>query len=596
MEKQRNGAAVVAPTTDAVQYRDAATSSSSWWLGQYNSHRIALLLSERDPTLDEELVIRAGEQVQSTILARTARRRIRSFLKQRDEEWGQQQKQQAGASTKADATSVDLDTALPSPSYGIEEALDVLLSFGLTVKDIAEIFAHTPGAALMQPYAVADTNVTCNGESLQETVDRALVGLLCGTLQLRKYDARKVLRNCPGLLTMRGSKSAEQIVTMLSQLGVSTNSIARDKAALPALLSRSPSAIFRLVAFLSSDAVRMPIFKIGPLLRRSECEELLDAVAPVPRLADTSAERIASIVDEEIMKRGEEESPEPDMSPGTDPLVASALWGRSVQVRRDRINEMYRRMSTTAWTLRHEVGTVDLGKVIAAYPSVLLQDANTKVLPSADYLMNDLGIWQDDLPKVLQLYPALLGMDVADMEKVASFLVSLDVRKQDLASIFRSFPALLTLDVEEDMMPVVEFLRSIGIGNVGRFISRLPPVVGYSVSRELEPKWEYLETVLVDPRFEVSRFPAYFSYPLERVIKTRFEYLRKVKKVPSQLLSLDQVLRFGDKDFAIKVAKDQDKGQAFRAFAQERKKEMAGSGNGRRSRPKQATTSNNMAK
>jgi hypothetical protein len=151
-----------------------------------------------------------------------------------------------------------------------------MLSFGLTAKDIAEIFVHSPGIALMRPQqaqqvdeieadldasvsaeskAAAETNQKLedgtndhNGETLQETLDRSLVGLLCGTLGLRKYDARKVLRNCPGLLTMRGSRSAEQVIMLLSRLGVSANSIARDKNALPTLLSRSPAAL-RLIAF-----------------------------------------------------------------------------------------------------------------------------------------------------------------------------------------------------------------------------------------------------------------------------------------------------------------------------------------------------------
>jgi len=131
---------------------------------------------------------------------------------------------------------------------------------------------------------------------------------------------------------------------------------------------------------------------------------------------------------------------------------------------------------------------------------------------------------------------------------------------------------LLTLNVENDMGAVVDFLRTtVGISNLGRFVSRLPPILGYSVPNELEPKWEFLQSIVTDARFELSRFPAYFSYPLERV-KTRFQYLRQVKRLPRQLLSLDQVLRWGDKDFATKIARDVDNGVAFREFAQECKR------------------------
>lgn len=261
-----------------------------------------------------------------------------------------------------------------------------------------------------------------------------------------------MLRNCPGLLTVRGSKNAKQIITLLASLGVSKRSLARDKTALPVLLSRSPAALFRLVAFLSSDAVRMNVQTIGPLLRRADCASLLNAVAPVPRLQQDA--------DQAMVNNNVEDS-----------TSAVLFWGRSSQERREQINDTYRQMSVTAWTLRHEIGTKDLGKVIAAYPSVLLLDAETQILPTASYLMNDLGIWQDDLPRVLQLYPVLLGMYVQDMKRVVNYLLSLEVAEENLASIFRAFPSLFTLDIEKDMKPVVQFLREIGITNVGRFIT-----------------------------------------------------------------------------------------------------------------------------
>lgn len=96
-------------------------------------------------------------------------------------------------------------------------------------------------------------------------------------------------------------------------------------------------------------------------------------------------------------------------------------------------------------------------------------------------------------------------------------------------------------------------------------------MLGYSVERELKPKWEYLSRVSLYPSFELSAFPAYFSYPLDRVIKTRYEYLQFVKKSPTQLLALDLVVRYGDKDFAERVAKDTDGGVAFAKFSKLRR-------------------------
>jgi hypothetical protein len=528
--------AATATSRSVDNHNNSRDDDDAWWWGQFHAHAIVSLLTQRDPTVDAAAAQAAGEAVQSQALVRKARRQIRAFLQERDVA--------LGAGGRRDAPTRPRTT---TTTHAVAETMDVLLELGLTVKDTATILQHSPGIALMRPRGTGG-----QGESLATTVTRVL-DLLGARLGLRRYDARKVIRSCPGLLTMRRSKAAEQMVVILSTLGVSAKALSRDKAALADTLLRSPSAIFRLVSFLASDAIRMPVRQIGPLLRRRHCRELLDAVAPIPLAGDVVVEKEA-----------------PDAAAAAmDPQVASVLSGGESLHRRERIEETYRCMSQTAWILRHEIGTSDLGKVIAAYPSVLLLDAEKTILPNADYLMNELGIWKDDLAKVLQLYPILLGADLDKMRQVVEYLLYLEVPRESLASIFRSFPALLTLDVEKDMEPVVDFLRSIGISNLGRFISRLPPVLGYSVQRELVPKWNYLARVCADPRFEVSRFPAYFSYPLERVIKTRYDYIRRVKGVPTHFMSVDQVVSLGDKDFATRIVGDVD-ARTFLQFTENR--------------------------
>jgi hypothetical protein len=535
-------ASAAAATSRSVDNNNnSRDDDDAWWWGQFHAHAIVSLLTQRDPTVDAAAAQAAGEAVQSQALVRKARRQIRAFLKERDVALG------AAAERRSDDTTRPRTTT--TTTHAVEETMDVLLELGLTVKDTATILQHSPGIALMRPRGTGG-----QGESLATTVTRVL-DLLGARLGLRRYDARKVIRSCPGLLTMRRSKAAEQMVVILSTLGVSAKALSRDKAALADTLLRSPSAIFRLVSFLASDAIRMPVRQIGPLLRRRHCRELLDAVAPIP----------SGVAGDVVVEKEADDAAAASM----DPQVASVLSGRESLHRRERIEETYRCMSQTAWILRHEIGTSDLGKVIAAYPSVLLLDVEKTILPNADYLMNELGIWKDDLAKVLQLYPILLGADLDKMRHVVDYLVYLEVPRESLASIFRSFPALLTLDVEKDMEPVVDFLRSIGISNLGRFISRLPPVLGYSVQRELVPKWNYLARVCADPRFEVSRFPAYFSYPLERVIKTRYDYIRRVKGVPTHFMSVDQVVSLGDKDFATRIVGDVD-ARTFMQFTENR--------------------------
>jgi hypothetical protein len=241
----------------------------------------------------------------------------------------------------------------------------------------------------------------------------------------------------------------------MSSLGVSTSSFARDKKALPVILSRSPASLFRLVAFLSSDAVRMPLDKIGPLLRRAECVDILNAVAPIPQQGGLNLTLGSTVVD------------------GNSINIKSvgSILGQSSGDRREQIDSIYAVMASTAIFLRQEVGINDLDRIISAYPNVLLLDGPTQVIPICVFLVDKIGIWQEDMPRVLETFPAILGGDLSKMEEIAAYLLSLEVAEESLSSIIRAFPSTLFLDIQTNIGPVVDFLRKIGVENIGRFIT-----------------------------------------------------------------------------------------------------------------------------
>ena len=163
---------------EAVQQQ---TSSQISWLGQYNRHIVAQKLLSLDG-VSEPLALEAGDAVQRHALARTARRRLRLFLRKRDRMWD---------------TTVDTTNALvvmnaqeddASVAYDLDQVIQLLSERGLTGTDICTILTHTPSVALMRPKADSDASET----TLERTVTRAFQGVLSESLQLRKYDARKV--------------------------------------------------------------------------------------------------------------------------------------------------------------------------------------------------------------------------------------------------------------------------------------------------------------------------------------------------------------------------------------------------------------------
>lgn len=246
-------------------------------------------------------------------------------------------------------------------------------------------------------------------------------------------------------MTKKGHKRAESVLEIFNALGISSERLNKDINGLPKLLTRSPAAIFRLVAFLSGEEVRMPLYKVADILKRDDCVPLLDVVAPAKEQLRT-------------------------MTPSHATANAPTKTNVDDCLPRQRVSVAYKQMQHTANVLKYEIGTEDLGKVIGAYPSVLLLDAEDVVLPRARYLMDGLGIRSDDIPNVLQSYPYLMAKGIDEMQRVVDFLSEQGVSPDHLSSIIRAFPALLMMEVA-DMKKVVDFLEEVGISNVGRFIT-----------------------------------------------------------------------------------------------------------------------------
>ncbi|KAL9184169.1 hypothetical protein ACHAXT_002255 [Thalassiosira profunda] len=523
------------------------------WLSQYNAQRVALKLQALG--VDNEASLAAGRIVQDYVLARVTRRRIRKFLQERDALWESGSSVQAGRKGMAEGIS-----PAAASNFDIDGVIGVMTDYGLTGNDVAAIFSHTPSVVMMRArrrdngIQGEDTKAKRKSFALAETLDKAFVGLLGETLGLRRYDARKVLRASPGLLTSKGSASAVQVIDLMVSLGSSTNSIARDKTSLPTLLCRSPALVFRLVAFLSSARLKVPLSAIGPILRQKQSATLLDAVAPVKRTLSLDA------YDDIASKNLTAASAESE--------ILGYLKADNT-LRQQKIEQSYLSMDAVADVLRRNAGIRDFQKIFSSYPDAFFLNV-TNIYLMTHYLREEVGMTRDDIAKAVQTFPTLLEQDVSRVTDVVEFLISIEVEEDALPVIFRSFPATLLLDIENDMMPVVSFLRGIGVRNIGRFVTRLPPVLGYNVEQDMKPKWDFLKEVCQFDYFEVVRFPAYFSYPLEGVIKMRYEYLRDCKGIPIQLARVDDVLRFGDRDFATEIALDNDGGHAFAQFVRER--------------------------
>ncbi|KAG5187906.1 mTERF-domain-containing protein [Tribonema minus] len=318
-------------------------------------------------------------------------------------------------------------------------------------------------------------------------------------LGFRPTDARRVLRRAPQVLLPRqdGSTPVDTIAA-LQALGLKPKMVSMEVIRWPRLLTYSPASLMELATWLGSAEVGM-----------------------------RAASDDSSAVSLNVLRQA--------------PWLAE--------------HDLETQLRPVARYLQESLGIRDMQRVLRAYPQILCCSITKDLEPRVWFLTEEVGINEEDVPRVVQTFPLLFAVPVERMRGVYGLLASeLLITRPDITKIVRAFPSLLGLEPEKHVRAVVAYMRSLGIQNIGRFVSRLPPVLGYDVSNNLMPKMDYLVAMMGLSVYDVLTFPAYFSYPLESIIEPRTEFL-KLRRRPIAVVGLNMALTSGDADFAKKIAK-----------------------------------------
>ncbi|EOD39461.1 hypothetical protein EMIHUDRAFT_448827 [Emiliania huxleyi CCMP1516] len=221
--------------------------------------------------------------------------------------------------------------------------------------------------------------------------------------------------------------------------------------------------------------------------------------------------------------------------------------------------------------------------VVRRNPSVLSTEPQA-LSPGLDYLLS-LGV--ADLGGSVRRAPDLLGCSVRrDLGLKVAILQSLGVR--DIARYLSRNPRLVSIDVERQMRPAVgrvleqlptvglnaeaiapriEYYRSLGVPRLGRFLSRHPPLLAYSLEANVQPKVAWLKeqgfgdvptllsrSVGLLPRQigDIEHFPRILNYSVEH-LTLRHDFLAAAGKAGAH--GLTRTYRSSPHTFATKLAK-----------------------------------------
>lgn len=141
----------------------------------------------------ENEAVTAGQSLRQYAEEKYRRESIRKFLRNRDALWNNNEYHQDN-STMEDFDSSNSISSKWCSNDNVQAVVNMLLNAGLSGKDCASVFTHTPSAAFRRVVDRErnDDPSEATNESLEVTLNRVVNVVLCGLLQLRRYDARKV--------------------------------------------------------------------------------------------------------------------------------------------------------------------------------------------------------------------------------------------------------------------------------------------------------------------------------------------------------------------------------------------------------------------
>ncbi|CAI8586979.1 unnamed protein product [Vicia faba] len=208
----------------------------------------------------------------------------------------------------------------------------------------------------------------------------------------------------------------------------------------------------------------------------------------------------------------------------------------------------------------------DIKRILLRQPQIIGVEKSLK--PTVRYLVEEVGINEKILGKVIQLSPRVLvqSIDISWNTRLLFFTKELGASKESIVKMVTKHPQLLHYSIDDGLLPRINFLRSIGMKNADilKILTSLTQVLSLSLEANLKPKYLYLVNELHNEAQSLTKYPMYLSLSLEQRIRPRHRFLVLLKKAPKGPFPLGSLIPT-DESFCQKWAGTTlDKYMAFR--------------------------------
>ncbi|KAJ1392533.1 Transcription termination factor, mitochondrial/chloroplastic [Sesbania bispinosa] len=170
------------------------------------------------------------------------------------------------------------------------------------------------------------------------------------------------------------------------------------------------------------------------------------------------------------------------------------------------------------------------------YDKMIVESVENSLKPTVRYLVEEVGIKEKDLGKVIQLSPQILvqRIDISWNTRYMFLTKELGAPKDSVVKMVTKHPQLLHYSIDDGLLPRINFLRSIGMKNsdILKVLTSLTQVLSLSLEENLKPKYLYLVNELNNEVQSLTKYPMYLSLSLDQRIRPRHRFLVSLKKAP----------------------------------------------------------------
>lgn len=210
----------------------------------------------------------------------------------------------------------------------------------------------------------------------------------------------------------------------------------------------------------------------------------------------------------------------------------------------DITNDLHRKVA-----ILQAIGVRQTGRFVASCPNFAILDVEADMRPPIEYLRSIPGL---DVGKVVNFLPSVVfrGQPVGFETTMAYLVEEAGVPRKRLGQLINRWPQVLSCSLEAAIKPKVEWMRSVGMDDIGKALVRNPRMLGCALPA-LQAKHAFIVDVWKREVKELEVFPQALTYSLD-YLRKRHGFLQAVGRESKG--NLHRVLRTADLLFATKLA------------------------------------------